>query len=201
MEWPGAGGQHETDQKILALLSCPGHDRSFHGFSRRRPKKQAAAGGDKLVNINSQLDAGLLAKLPQAVRKWRSASWTSGKATGNFKRTQDLMKVKGIGEKIFAKAAAVDPPFNKKRREAHGLPAPTRRKKMEEKIKDLNLPADAADRLGRDSRQEPGEKIFRAWKGYLFETLNKLADEKLIIQFQNTKSVTLTEAGKQRPNS
>ena len=49
-----------------------------------------------------------------------------------------------------------------------------------------------------DSRQKPGEKVFRAWKGYLFEVLNRLADDKLIVQFANTKSVTLTEAGKQR---
>ena len=49
-----------------------------------------------------------------------------------------------------------------------------------------------------DSRQKPGEKLFWAWKGYLFEVLNKLADDKLIVQFANHKSVTLTEAGKQK---
>jgi len=49
-----------------------------------------------------------------------------------------------------------------------------------------------------ESRQKPGEKIFRAWKGYLFEVLNRLADDKLIVQYANTKSVTLTEAGKQK---
>jgi DNA-binding PadR family transcriptional regulator len=49
-----------------------------------------------------------------------------------------------------------------------------------------------------ESRQKPGEKIFRAWKGYLFEVLNRLADDKLIVQFANTKSITLTELGKQR---
>ena len=49
-----------------------------------------------------------------------------------------------------------------------------------------------------DSRKNPGEKIFRAWKGYLFEVLNKLADDKLIVQFANHKSVTLTEVGKQK---
>jgi hypothetical protein len=49
-----------------------------------------------------------------------------------------------------------------------------------------------------DSRKNPGEKVFRAWKGYLFETLNRLADDKLIIQFANTKSVMLTDAGKQK---
>jgi len=69
---------------------------------------------------------------------------------------------------------------------------------MEEKIKDLNLLLMFLTGWEEDSRQKPGEKIFRAWKGYLFETLNKLADEKLIIQFQNTKSVMLTEAGKQK---
>ena len=43
-----------------------------------------------------------------------------------------------------------------------------------------------------------GGKIFRAWKGYLFELLNALAEEKFIIQFANTKSVTLTDAGVER---
>jgi len=69
---------------------------------------------------------------------------------------------------------------------------------MDEKIKELNLLLMFLTGWEEDSRQKPGEKVFRAWKGYLFETLNKLADEKLIIQFQNTKSVTLTEAGRQK---
>ena len=49
-----------------------------------------------------------------------------------------------------------------------------------------------------DSRKTPGEKIFRAWKGYLFELINALADDKLIIQFANAKSVLLTDAGAER---
>jgi DNA-binding PadR family transcriptional regulator len=69
---------------------------------------------------------------------------------------------------------------------------------MEKMIQDLCLLLMFLTGWEEDSRQKPGEKIFRAWKGYLFEVLNKLADEKLIAQFQNTKSVTLTEAGKQR---
>lgn len=69
---------------------------------------------------------------------------------------------------------------------------------MEEKIKDLSLMLMFLTGWEEDSRKNQGEKIFRAWKGYLFETLNKLADEKLIVQFQNTKSVTLTDAGKQK---
>jgi hypothetical protein len=69
---------------------------------------------------------------------------------------------------------------------------------MEEKIKDLNLLLMLLTGWEEDSRKNPGEKIFRAWKGYLFTTLNSLADEKLIIQSKDTKSVILTDAGKQR---
>ncbi len=69
---------------------------------------------------------------------------------------------------------------------------------MDEKIKELNLLLMFLTGWEEDSRQKPGEKVFRAWKGYLFETLNKLAEEKMIIQFQNTKSVTLTDAGRQK---
>jgi len=69
---------------------------------------------------------------------------------------------------------------------------------MEKMIQELCLLLMFLTGWEEETRQKPGEKIFRAWKGYLFETLNKLADEKLIVQFANTKSVTLTEAGKQR---
>ncbi len=69
---------------------------------------------------------------------------------------------------------------------------------MDEKIKELNLLLMFLTGWEEESRKNPGERIFRAWKGYLFETLNKLADDKLIIQFANTKSVMFTEAGRQR---
>lgn len=69
---------------------------------------------------------------------------------------------------------------------------------MEKMIQDLCLLLMFLTGWEEDSRQKPGEKIFRAWKGYLFEVLNRLADDKMIVQFQNTKSITLTEAGKQR---
>ncbi|MBN2346866.1 MAG: transposase [Candidatus Aminicenantes bacterium] len=69
---------------------------------------------------------------------------------------------------------------------------------MEDKIKDLNLLLMFLTGWEEESRKNPGEKIFRAWKGYLFETLNQLADDKMIIQFANNKSVTLTEAGRQK---
>lgn len=69
---------------------------------------------------------------------------------------------------------------------------------MEKKIQELCLLLMYLTGWEEDSRQKPGEKIFRAWKGYLFEVLNRLADDKLIVQFANTKSVTLTETGKQK---
>lgn len=69
---------------------------------------------------------------------------------------------------------------------------------MEKLIQELCLLLMYLTGWEEESRQKPGEKVFRAWKGYLFEVLNKLADDKLIVQFANTKSVTLTEAGKQR---
>ena len=68
---------------------------------------------------------------------------------------------------------------------------------MEEKIKELNLLLMLLTGWEEDSRKTPGEKVFRAWKGYLFTTLNSLADDKLIIQSKDTKSVILTDAGKQ----
>jgi hypothetical protein len=47
-----------------------------------------------------------------------------------------------------------------------------------------------------ESRQNPGEKVVRSWKGYLFEALNTLEEEKKILQFKNTKSVVITPDGK-----
>jgi comEA protein len=65
-------------------------------------EKQAAAANDKLVNINTA-DAGQLISLPQIGPKMAQRILDFRKSNGNFKRAQDLMKVKGIGEKIFAK--------------------------------------------------------------------------------------------------
>jgi len=68
---------------------------------------------------------------------------------------------------------------------------------MEEIIKELNLLLILLTGWEEDSHKIPGEKVSRAWKGYLFKTLNTLADEKLIIQSKDTKSVILTDEGKQ----
>jgi len=65
-------------------------------------EKQVATGSDKLININSA-DAVQLAKLPQIGPKMAQRILDYRKSSGGFKRVQELMKVKGIGEKVFAK--------------------------------------------------------------------------------------------------
>lgn len=65
-------------------------------------EKAAGAGADKLININSA-DATQLAKLPQVGPKMAQRILDYRKNSGGFKRVQDLLKVKGIGEKVFAK--------------------------------------------------------------------------------------------------
>jgi competence protein ComEA len=65
-------------------------------------EKQAAAGGDKLVNINTA-EVAQLDTLPRIGLKMAQRILEYRKSNGNFKRVQDLMKVKGIGEKVFAK--------------------------------------------------------------------------------------------------
>jgi hypothetical protein len=49
-----------------------------------------------------------------------------------------------------------------------------------------------------DSRKEQGKKVFRAWKGYLFETIDKMHDEQLIYVPRGTKSLFLLEKGQKR---
>jgi competence protein ComEA len=65
-------------------------------------EKPVAANGNKLVNINTA-DSSQLEKLPRIGAKMAQRILDFRKSNGNFKRTQDLMKVKGIGEKVFAK--------------------------------------------------------------------------------------------------
>jgi hypothetical protein len=49
-----------------------------------------------------------------------------------------------------------------------------------------------------DKRNSPGEKVFRAWKGYKFEILNDLQTQQLIYQIPGGKSLILTNEGKQK---
>jgi len=49
-----------------------------------------------------------------------------------------------------------------------------------------------------DKRNSPGEKVFRAWKGYKFEILAEIQKQQLIYQIPGGKSLLLTDEGKQK---
>ncbi|MCK4836759.1 MAG: transposase [Candidatus Aminicenantes bacterium] len=66
---------------------------------------------------------------------------------------------------------------------------------MKEKIKELSLLLLYLSGWEEDSRNTPGEKLFRAWNGYLFKILNQLEEEELIHQFSQGKSVIITREG------
>jgi len=67
---------------------------------------------------------------------------------------------------------------------------------MDTRVKDLNLLLIYLTGWEEDSTRQPGKKVFRAWKGYLFDILNELERENLIRQFP--KSLILTEEGKKK---
>ena len=69
---------------------------------------------------------------------------------------------------------------------------------MNEKISDLHLLLIYLTGWEEDSRKEPGKKIFRAWKGYKFEILDEIQNQKLIFQIPGGKSLILTDKGKQK---
>jgi hypothetical protein len=71
---------------------------------------------------------------------------------------------------------------------------------MDERIKELHLLLMYLTGWEEDKRNSAGEKIFRAWKGYKFEILNELEEQKLIRQFRhtNSRSLLLTEEGKRK---
>jgi hypothetical protein len=71
--------------------------------------------------------------------------------------------------------------------------------KMDEKIKqELILLLIYLTGWEEDKRNAPGEKVFRAWKGYRFEILNELQEQRLIYQIPGGKSLILTDDGKQK---
>jgi hypothetical protein len=49
-----------------------------------------------------------------------------------------------------------------------------------------------------DKRNAPGEKVFRAWKGYKFEILDELQGQGFIWQIPGGKSLLLNDKGKQK---
>ncbi len=66
---------------------------------------------------------------------------------------------------------------------------------MDDKIKELNLLLLYLAGWEEDSTKEPGKKVYRSWKGYLFEVLNELQDDEMIYQFKNGKSVIILDEG------
>jgi len=66
---------------------------------------------------------------------------------------------------------------------------------MDDRIKELNLLLLYLGGWEEDSTKEPGKKVYRSWKGYLFEVLNELQDDEMIYQFKNGKSVILLDEG------
>jgi len=69
---------------------------------------------------------------------------------------------------------------------------------MDERLKELNLLVLYLSGWEEDSRNNPGNKIFRSWKGFLFELLNDFEEKEYIIQNRKSKSVVFTEIGRRR---
>jgi hypothetical protein len=70
---------------------------------------------------------------------------------------------------------------------------------MDEKTKqDLTLLLIYLTGWEEDKRNSPGEKVFRAWKGYTFEILDEIQNQQLIFQIPGGKSLFLTDKGKQK---
>ena len=88
-------------KKIISILVVLSFLMAFstNSFSA---KKQSTT--SKLININTA-DVKQLSELPRIGEKTAKRIIEFRKRNGKFKRTQDLMKVKGIGEKTFKKLA------------------------------------------------------------------------------------------------
>ena len=64
---------------------------------------------------------------------------------------------------------------------------------MDERLKEIHLLLIYLSGWYEDSTRVPGKKVFRAWKGYLFDILNELERDSLIRQYR--KSLILTDEG------
>jgi len=64
---------------------------------------------------------------------------------------------------------------------------------MDERLKEIHLLLIYLSGWYEDSTKVPGKKVFRAWKGYLFDILNELERDSLIRQYR--KSLILTDEG------
>ncbi len=66
---------------------------------------------------------------------------------------------------------------------------------MNEKVKELTLLLLYLTGWEEDVHNEPGEKQYKTWSGYLFEVLKQLEEEKLIRQFYNSKALLVLPPG------
>jgi competence protein ComEA len=91
-----------TFKKLVSLLLVVSFLTVFSGTLYSGTQKQAADSKAGKVNINT---AGVdqLVKLPRIGEKIAKRIIEFREKNGKFKKIQDLMKVKGIGEKTFKK--------------------------------------------------------------------------------------------------
>jgi competence protein ComEA len=89
---------------VLALILVAGLLLALPaGVSAATTTKAPSSGAAKaVININTA-DAAALDNLPRVGPKLATRIVEYRKANGSFKRIQDLMKVKGIGPKVFEK--------------------------------------------------------------------------------------------------
>jgi len=66
---------------------------------------------------------------------------------------------------------------------------------MKEKVKELSLLLLYLTGWEEDVRNEPGQKQYKTWSGYLFEVLKQLEEEKLIRQLYNSKALLVLPQG------
>jgi hypothetical protein len=71
-----------------------------------------------------------------------------------------------------------------------------RKENSAENVKDLTLLLMYLTGWQEDSKQNPGEKVFRSWDGYGFKIIDELVEDKLIFHVRQAKSVFFTEKGK-----
>ncbi|MCP5052642.1 MAG: transposase [bacterium] len=65
-----------------------------------------------------------------------------------------------------------------------------------ERIKQLHLILIYLTGWEEDSIDNPGKKIYKAWKGYLFQALDELEAQKMLLQHQDSQLILLTPKGK-----
>jgi competence protein ComEA len=90
-----------TLRPIVRALIVPVLGLSLSGIPSHPALAEGEAAAQPTVNVN-QASATELARLPRVGPKLADKILTHRKEHGPFKRIEDLMEVKGVGEKMFA---------------------------------------------------------------------------------------------------